>query len=451
MAEVVRIQLRRGTSVEWSSSNPTLASAEFGVETDTGKFKVGNGSTAWNNLTYFEPIDVDDFVLDADLTSTLSGYVTDSELTTSLSPYLTTSTASSTYQTQAAMSLYAALSGATFTGPVILNADPTVPLGAATKEYVDNVASGILAKPAVKAASTENLLGTYDNGTSGVGSTLNLGQLATLDIDGVTSWTQYDGILLKDQTNAAENGRWVMLQVGNDTDTDWILRRCGLCDEPSEVPGMYIFVTDGTENAGTGWVAVVDDPATFAVGVDDINMYNFTASTSYTAGDGISITGNSIAVTADVVRDSDLTSYVTATSTTTLTNKTIDKGIFSFPFEKYQNLDSTFSLGRFEPQVNLANSPSVGYASISNVNFGLNLIGGAVSSGQTLTYTLIVNQATSGTPGNFTNLYLNGTGVSLLWQGGSAPTGTTGIDVFTFTFINVGSTIALGSMTSYSN
>jgi hypothetical protein len=48
----VQIQLRRGLASEWSTANPTLASGEMGVETDTHKFKVGDGSTKWNLLPY---------------------------------------------------------------------------------------------------------------------------------------------------------------------------------------------------------------------------------------------------------------------------------------------------------------------------------------------------------------------------------------------------------------
>jgi hypothetical protein len=47
-----RIQLRRGVSASWTGSNPTLFAGELGFETDTGKFKIGNGSTAWNSLSY---------------------------------------------------------------------------------------------------------------------------------------------------------------------------------------------------------------------------------------------------------------------------------------------------------------------------------------------------------------------------------------------------------------
>jgi hypothetical protein len=49
----VRIQLRRGTAAEWISANTVLADAEPGVERDTGKFKLGDGATAWNSLAYF--------------------------------------------------------------------------------------------------------------------------------------------------------------------------------------------------------------------------------------------------------------------------------------------------------------------------------------------------------------------------------------------------------------
>jgi hypothetical protein len=48
----INIQFRRGTASEWTAANPTLAVAEFGVETDTNKFKLGDGATAWTSLAY---------------------------------------------------------------------------------------------------------------------------------------------------------------------------------------------------------------------------------------------------------------------------------------------------------------------------------------------------------------------------------------------------------------
>jgi len=52
MAVVTAIQIRRGTAAQWTSANPTLSAGEQGFETDTGKFKIGTGSTAWTSLAY---------------------------------------------------------------------------------------------------------------------------------------------------------------------------------------------------------------------------------------------------------------------------------------------------------------------------------------------------------------------------------------------------------------
>lgn len=52
MAVVTQIQVRRGTASQWTSANPTLASGEWGFETDTNKTKIGDGSTAWTSLAY---------------------------------------------------------------------------------------------------------------------------------------------------------------------------------------------------------------------------------------------------------------------------------------------------------------------------------------------------------------------------------------------------------------
>ena len=47
-----RIQFRRDPEATWTANNPILAAGEMGVETDTGKFKVGNGTDVWSALPY---------------------------------------------------------------------------------------------------------------------------------------------------------------------------------------------------------------------------------------------------------------------------------------------------------------------------------------------------------------------------------------------------------------
>jgi hypothetical protein len=46
------IQWRQGTAAQWTAANPVLASGEPGKETDTGKWKLGDGTTAWASLAY---------------------------------------------------------------------------------------------------------------------------------------------------------------------------------------------------------------------------------------------------------------------------------------------------------------------------------------------------------------------------------------------------------------
>jgi hypothetical protein len=53
-ATTIRVQMaqRKDTAAGWTAANPILLSGEIGYETDTKKFKIGNGSTNWNSLTY---------------------------------------------------------------------------------------------------------------------------------------------------------------------------------------------------------------------------------------------------------------------------------------------------------------------------------------------------------------------------------------------------------------
>jgi hypothetical protein len=183
----------------------------------------------------------------------------------------------------------------------LTTANPTVALGIANKQYVDEVAEGLRVRPSVRAATTTNLSANYNNGTAGVGATLTADtNRAFSTLDGVTAWSITSppmGVLVKNQTNKAQNGRYNLTTLGSGSEP-WVLTRCGLCDESDEIPGSYSFVQLGTVNEGTGWVQIVADPDTFIIGTDDINVYQFSGST-YTAGDGLTLTGTvfSIATT----------------------------------------------------------------------------------------------------------------------------------------------------------
>lgn len=189
-------------------------------------------------------------------------------------------------------------SGGTMTGALTLSGAPSSSLHAATKQYVDNTASGVVAKPQVLGATVLNIDATYNNGTAGVGATLTHntnGEFPAL-AGGAEGWAVGKGILVKSQTNKAQNGRYYISDMGS-ASTPYVLTRCGYCDEASEIPGAYIFVQDGTL-AGTGWVQTVADATTFTVGTDDINVYQFSGSGTITAGTNISVSGNEVSLVA---------------------------------------------------------------------------------------------------------------------------------------------------------
>lgn len=48
----IQIQFRRDVATDWTSENPVLAAGELGLETDTARFKIGDGVTAWTSLAY---------------------------------------------------------------------------------------------------------------------------------------------------------------------------------------------------------------------------------------------------------------------------------------------------------------------------------------------------------------------------------------------------------------
>lgn len=52
MAVQTLIQVRRGTTSEWNSTNPVLSAGEWGLDTTTKRYKIGDGLTAWNSLPY---------------------------------------------------------------------------------------------------------------------------------------------------------------------------------------------------------------------------------------------------------------------------------------------------------------------------------------------------------------------------------------------------------------
>lgn len=167
-------------------------------------------------------------------------------------------------------------------------ADPSGSQDAATKNYVDSVASGLDVKASVRVASTANVTGTY----TATGGAAGRGQLTAMpnSIDGITL-VNGNRVLLKNQTTAAQNGIWVVSTVGTGANGVW--DRASDFDSDAEVSdGAFTFVEEGTQ-ASSGWVLTTPNPVTVggAAG-SSLAFSQFSGSGTYLAGNGLQLTGS---------------------------------------------------------------------------------------------------------------------------------------------------------------
>jgi hypothetical protein len=182
---------------------------------------------------------------------------------------------------------------------VTLTQDPVSGLQAATKQYVDSASQGLTIHSPVSAASTANLTSTYSNGSSGVGATLtNAGSLVAFSIDGYSA-SLGDRILIKNQTTGSQNGVYTVTTLGSGA-VAWVLTRATDFNTVGTgtgyiESGAYFFVSSGTANASSSWVMTTPNPIT--VGTTSLTFTQFSASSGYTAGTGLSLVGNQFSIT----------------------------------------------------------------------------------------------------------------------------------------------------------
>jgi hypothetical protein len=271
--------------------------------------------------------------------------------------------------------------GGTMTGNLVLNADPTASLQAATKQYVDTIAAaGIHYHTPARVEAPANLPSTYDNGTSGVGATLtNSGTQVAIVIDGI-ALSSSDRVLVYQQTDPAHNGVYTVTTVGS-VSTNWVLTRATDADsyEPSDPDalgqGDAFFISAGDTGAGETYVMTTVGTITF--GTTGIVFTQISATAIYSAGAGLTLTGQEFSLNTPVAS-------ATALATGRTIGMTGDVVWTSAAFDGSGNVTGTATI---QPDsVALGTDTTGNYVATGAVS-GTGLSGSSSSEGGTFTVT----------------------------------------------------------------
>lgn len=180
--------------------------------------------------------------------------------------------------------------------------DPTDPRDAANKQYVDAVAEGLHVHAPARLLADFDLDGVYNNGVDGVGAFLNTSASPIAGIDGVSSFSVGDRIIVTFQNGSnldPENGIYFIADAADiDGNGDIIkLTRALDFNTPSEMAGGdFIFVQEGSQYGDTGWVMT---ETVVTVGTTPVKFLQFSGAGTYSAGDALDLTGTEFSVRVD--------------------------------------------------------------------------------------------------------------------------------------------------------
>jgi len=222
------IQHKRGTAAQWTSLNPTLYAGEMGWETDTNKFKIGNGTTPWNSLPYTN-------------TAGGTGPTGPTGLQGPTGPVGVTGAAS------------------TVTGPT----GPQGIQGSTGPTGAQGPAGNTNAHDSAHKATTTILSDnpTYVSGTTGadggtgVGAKLTATANGRLNVDG-GSLSTGERLLVKNQINQLHNGIYLVTNQGSASVPYVLTRATDYNNSTSEQvqDGDFLLVQTGSVNASTSWM-----------------------------------------------------------------------------------------------------------------------------------------------------------------------------------------------------
>jgi len=302
IGSAAQILTSTGTAPQWSTLSgvavttfsggstgltPNIATA--GAITLAGTLNVANGGTGANSLTgYVKGSGTAAFTASSTIPNTdITGLGTMS--TQSASNVAITGGAINGTTVGATTPAAGTFTSVAMTSGTITTA-PSTGNDIVNKTYADSIAAGINFHQSCRLATTTALPScTYNNGTSGVGATLTATANGALSVD-TTPVASTNRILVKNQSNQAHNGVYVVTQAG-DGSNPFILTRATDFDTPGTGvnqidAGDFFLITAGSTLANTSWVQQTPLPIT--VGTTGIVFSQFGAPLTYSAGTGLS-------------------------------------------------------------------------------------------------------------------------------------------------------------------
>lgn len=298
----VKMAQRRDTAANWTSVNPTLLAGEIGIESDTGKWKVGNGSSAWSSLSYVPAFSLTSYPLvNADISS--SAEIAVSKLADGTARQLLQTDAAGTgVEWTSNVDVPGTLDvtgAATFDNNVIIQGDLTVNgtetiINTQTLDVEDkNIVIGKVATPS-------------DITADGGGITLKGTTDKTINwVDATDAWTFSEHVDLASGKAYYINGTQVLSSsaLGSGVTSS------SLTSLGTVTTGTWSASTIAVDKGGTGQTSYTDGQ--LLIGNTTGNTLN---KATLTAGSGVSITNGSGSITISATGSGGTVTSVTATS-----------------------------------------------------------------------------------------------------------------------------------------
>jgi hypothetical protein len=310
---------------------------------------------------------LDGTIVDGDINA--SAAIADTKLATISTANKVSNSATTATSTNTNSAIVARDSSGNFSANLItVNSTPTAGSHAASKTYVDTVAAGMNWHASVKAATTTTIGSTYNNGTAGVGATLASSGNGALGLDGV-SLAVGNRILVKDQTDAKQNGIYVVTTLGSGSST-WLITRATDSDNSvagQVAPGDAVYVSAGTVNANQAFIETTEGTGTnsaIVIGTDSITWTQFTGAANITAGNGLTRTANQLDVVSSTLTVSADSVDLATVSQSNTTGSATNSHVSAITVDSYGRVT-----GVATSPINVATSSQQGVATFNTASF----------------------------------------------------------------------------------